>query len=108
MSNMRNSKKVSSDKREGSQKKAWRRLVERSGMMKPTIWIGKNGVTKTLIEQVVAQLKANKIVKLKVQKPMAESESIEDIVNKILKASNSSLVNIKGRTFTIYKQSQDD
>ena len=108
MSNMRGPKKVSSDKREGSQKKAWRRIVERSGTMKPTVWIGKNGVTKTLIEQVVAQLKANKIVKLKVQRPMAESESIQDIVNKILKASNSSLVNIRGRTFTIYKESQDD
>jgi len=105
MSNMRSPKKVSNDKREGPKKKAWRRLLERSGTMKPTIWIGKNGVTKTLIEQVVAQLKANKIVKVKVQRPMAESESIQDIVNKILKASNSSLVNIRGRTFTIYRES---
>jgi len=105
MSNVRSPKKVSSDKREGSQKKAWRRLVERSVTMKPTIWIGKNGVTKTLVRQVVAQLKANKIVKLKVQRPLAESESIQDIVGKILKASNSSLVNVRGRTFTIYKES---
>jgi RNA-binding protein len=73
--------------------------------MKPTVWIGKNGVTKTLIEQVVAQLKANKIVKLKIQRPVAESESIQDFANKILKASNSSLINIRGRTFTIYKES---
>ncbi len=108
MSNMWSSKKISSSKRESSQKKALRRLVERSGAMKPTIWIGKNGVTKTLIEQVVAQLKANKIVKLKVQKPVVESESMQEIVEKILKASNSSLVNIRGRTFTIFKQSQDD
>jgi len=108
MSNMRGPRKVSSDKREGTQKKAWSRLIERSGTMKPTVWIGKNGVTKTLIGQVVAQLKANKIVKLKVQKPVVESESIQDIVNKILKASNSSLVNIRGRTFTIYKESKDD
>ena len=107
MSNVRSPKKVSSDKREGSQKKAWRRLVERSGTMKPTVWIGKNGVTKTLIEQVVAQLKANEIVKVKVQRPMAESESIQDIVDKILKASNSSLVSIRGRTFTIYKEGQN-
>jgi len=85
-----------------------RRLVERSGTMKPTIWIGKNGVTKTLIGQVVAQLKANRIVKLKVQKTVVESELMQEIVEKILKASNSSLVNIRGRTFTIFKQSQDD
>lgn len=106
MSNMRSPKKISGGKREGSEKKALRRLIERSGTMKPTIWIGKNGVTKTLIKQVVAQLKAKKIVKLKVQRPMAESESMQDIVGKILKASNSSLVSIRGRTFTIYKENQ--
>jgi len=108
MSNVRSPKKISSYKGEGSQKKAWRRLIERSATMKPTIWIGKNGITETLIGQVVLQLKANKVVKLRVQKPLAETESMKDIVSKILKASNSSLVNIRGRTFTIYKQNQDD
>jgi len=108
VSDVRSPKKISSNKREDSQKKAWRRLIERSATMKSTIWIGKNGVTKTLIGQVVAQLKANKIVKLKVQRTLAETESMQDIVGKILKASNSSLVNIRGRTFTIYKENQDD
>jgi len=108
MSNVRSSKKISSYKGEGSQKKVLRRLIEKSATMKPTIWIGKNGITETLIGQVVLQLKANKIVKLRVQKPLAETESMKDIVSKILKASNCSLVNIRGRTFTIYKQNQDD
>jgi len=108
MSDVRSPKKISGDKREDSQKKAWRRIVERSATMKPTIWIGKNGVTKTLIGQVVAQLKANKIVKLKVQRHLAETESMRDIVGKILKASNSSLVNVRGRTFTIYREHQGD
>ncbi len=108
MSNVRSPKKISSYKGEGSQKRALRRLIETSATMKPTIWIGKNGITETLIGQVVLQLKANKVVKLRVQKPLAETESMKDIVSKILKASNSSLVNIRGRTFTIYKQNQDD
>jgi len=108
LSRLRSPKKISSDKREGAQKNAWRKLIERSAAMKPTIWIGKNGVTKKLIGQVVAQLKANKIVKLKVQRPLAESGSMRHIVDKILKASESSLVNTRGRTFTIYKQNQDE
>lgn len=33
--------------------------------LKPTVWIGKQGCTETMIEEIVAQLKTRKMIKVK-------------------------------------------
>jgi RNA-binding protein len=75
--------------------------------MKPTIWIGKEAVTVMLMNQIKTQLKASQLVKVKVQKSVLSTESVKDIAETVAKATSSTLVDIRGRTFTLYKKASE-
>ncbi len=80
------------------------RLFRRSGITKPTVWIGKGGVTKTVIDQIKAQLKVSELVKVKVQKATLSTESIKKVAQEVARDTSSTLVDTRGRTFTLYKR----
>lgn len=45
--------------------------------LKPTVWIGKQGCTETMIEEIVSQLKKRKLIKVKwLQNTMVDPEAI--------------------------------
>ena len=70
----------------------------------PTVWIGKSGVTDALLGQVDRQLDANEIVKVKVHKTSPENAEVAELANKIAEKTTSEIVDVRGRTFTIYRE----
>ena len=70
----------------------------------PTVWIGKSGVTDALLGQIDRQLDANEIVKVKVHKTSPENAEVAELANKIAEKTTSDIVDVRGRTFTIYRQ----
>jgi RNA-binding protein len=63
--------------------------------LKPTVWIGKQGCTEAMIEEIVAQLKKRKIIKVKwLQNTEVDPEDIA------LKAKVN-LVEVRGRTMVL-------
>jgi RNA-binding protein len=63
--------------------------------LKPTVWIGKQGCTETMIEEIVSQLKKRKIIKVKwLQNTDVDPEDIA------LKAK-AKLVEVRGRTMVL-------
>ena len=84
--------------------KAQSRLHRKSGTIKPTVWIGKEAVTPMLLNQIKTQLKASQLVKAKVQQSALSTESVKDIAETVAKATSSTLVDIRGRTFTLHKK----
>jgi RNA-binding protein len=63
--------------------------------LKPTVWIGKQGCTETMIEEIVAQLKNRKMIKVKwLQSVVVDPEAIA------LQA-RAKLVETRGRTMVL-------
>jgi putative YhbY family RNA-binding protein len=80
-----------------------RALARRSGQTNATIWLGKQGITPQLLNQIDNQLKSRELVKVKVQKSLAADVTIEDVASKIAKDTGSTLVNVRGRTFSLFR-----
>jgi len=81
-----------------------RELKLRSVEKEPTVWIGKSGVTGALLGQIDRQLDANEMIKVKVHKTSSEDAEVAELAEKIAKGTTSELVDVRGRTFTIYRQ----
>ena len=63
--------------------------------LKPTVWIGKQGSTETMIEEIVSQLKKRKMIKVKwLQNTEVDPDDIA------LKAK-AKLVEVRGRTMVL-------
>ncbi len=63
--------------------------------LKPTVWIGKQGCTETMIGEIMAQLKKRKLIKVKwLQNTEVEPETIA------LRAG-ADLVEVRGRTLVL-------
>ena len=68
--------------------------------LKPTVWIGKQGCTETMIEEIVAQLKNRKMIKVKwLQSVVVDPEAIA------LQA-RAKLVETRGRTMVLADKKQ--
>ena len=63
--------------------------------LKPTVWIGKQGCTETMIEEIVAQLKTRRIIKVK------WLQNIEVDPNTVAAESKAKLVEVRGRTMVL-------
>ena len=100
---MQESEKVSSSKREKFKKAKTKRLYKRSGAIKAKMWVGKDGITSTLVEQLNNQLKIDELVKIKIQKNFLEDCDIEKVAQKVADYTNSHLIDVRGRTFSLYK-----
>jgi RNA-binding protein len=63
--------------------------------LKPTVWIGKQGCSETMVEEIVAQLKKRKQIKVKwLQNTEVDPEDIA------LRAK-ATLVEVRGRTMVL-------
>ena len=103
VSNMQNRKKISYDEREKIEKIRLKKIFKRSGAIKPKIWMGKDGVTSMFIEQLNRQLKMDKLVKVKVQKNYLKFDDVEKMAHKVANDTDSCLVDVRGRTFSLHK-----
>jgi len=95
---------LSGGERETSQKKRMKELKRQSIDKSATVWVGKNGVTQGLLSQIKRQLEANEMIKVKVHKTSLEETQVPEIAGKIADETRSKVVDVRGRTFTIYKQ----
>jgi RNA-binding protein len=71
-------------------------LTDRSMQdLRPTVWIGKQGCTETMIEEIIAQLKKRKLIKVKwLQNTEVDPETIA-------RQANAQLVEVRGRTMVL-------
>ena len=63
--------------------------------LKPTVWIGKQGCTKTMIDEIVEQLKKRKIIKVK------WLQNIEVDPDEVASQAGARLVEVRGRTMVL-------
>jgi RNA-binding protein len=63
--------------------------------LKPTVWIGKQGSSETMIEEIVAQLKKRKMIKVK----WLQSTEVNPV--EIAAQAKARLVEVRGRTMVL-------
>jgi RNA-binding protein len=103
MSKVWNDQTLPDDQREASEQRKRNMLTRKSSIIKPKIWIGKTGISEAFIDTLNKQLKSDKLVKIKVQKGASESQTIDEISKAAAAATGATLIDARGRTFTLYK-----
>jgi RNA-binding protein len=78
-------------------------LKSEANQIDPILNIGKNGVTDTLIEELSKQIKANRLVKVRVLKSAEEEKDLKAIAEEIATATRSTLIEVRGRTVVLYR-----
>ncbi len=78
-------------------------LKKKANAISSMISIGKSGITDTFIKSVDNYLKANKIVKIKCQTAVGRDEVVK-FADEVSSKTNSNVVDVKGFTFTIYRE----
>lgn len=74
----------------------------------PTAWIGKDGLTPQVLVQIDKQLEKNKMIKVKVLKTALQEQTVEAIAMKAAEQTNSSLVEVRGHVFILYKRRKQE
>jgi RNA-binding protein len=63
--------------------------------LKPTVWIGKQGCTETIVSEVTAQLKSRKVIKVK------WLQNTEIVPEDLARAAGARLLGVRGRTLVL-------
>jgi RNA-binding protein len=66
--------------------------------LRPTVWIGKQGCTGTVVEEIIQQLEKRKIVKVKAL-PNTDIDA-EDVAAR----TGSDLIEVRGKTFVLARR----
>ena len=89
------------------EKNRTRRLKTKSRVIEPTIWIGKEGLSQELVQHIENQLGVRGLVKLKLQKSFLTNSKTDSVAEKIAASTGSTLVDVMGHTFTLYKKKSE-
>ncbi|MGQ9530175.1 MAG: YhbY family RNA-binding protein [Candidatus Bathycorpusculaceae bacterium] len=81
-----------------------RRIKRRLSGEKPTIWVGKSGVSQELLKEIEKQLDKNEMVKVKVLKSALERNKAKELASRIAEKTEAALVEVRGHTFMLYKR----
>lgn len=69
----------------------------------PILQIGKGGLSEGVVNEVKAQLKRLKLVKLKLLKSARENEARDALAQQLAEATDSVLVEVRGNTVVLWK-----
>ncbi len=80
-----------------------RRIRQELSTENPTVWIGKEGATAQIINEINRQLKKREMIKAKILKTALQEERTKEIATKVATQTNSTLIEVRGHTFMLYK-----
>jgi RNA-binding protein len=83
--------------------KAKNRMKRDLSVQKPTIWVGKDGASLHMMNEISKQLKTRRIVKIKILNSALKNENAKDVAIKIAQQTESTLIDVRGHTFILHK-----
>jgi len=81
-----------------------RRIKREFSLQKPTVWVGKEGATTKIINEINRQLEQHEIVKAKIHQTALKDLEAKDIATNIVTQTNSTLIDLRGHTLILYKK----
>lgn len=79
------------------------KLKSQAVQLKPIINIGKNGITDALVEELVKQIKANRLVKVRILKSAVPEGNVKTLAQQLADTTRTTLVEVKGSTVVLYR-----
>ena len=79
-------------------------LLKQSHTLNPRVWIGKNGLTDTIIENVDTLIEKHELMKIKF---VDFKDSKKEIIDIISEKTDSAVVKIIGNVAVLYRQAKD-
>lgn len=81
-----------------------RRIKREWSAQKPTVWIGKEGASQKIINEINRQLEQHEIVKAKIHQTALKNQETKNIATNIAAQTNSTLIDTRGHTLVLYKK----
>ena len=78
-------------------------LVARGASMQPVVMVGKDGLSDGVVADADGQLKARRLIKVRVGPKMDKGE-FTALAGELASRTGSALVQTKGRTFLLYRE----
>ena len=72
----------------------------------PTIWVGKDGFSPQVLNEVEKQLSKQKMLKIRILKTALQEETAQTIASRIAQQTNAALVEVRGHVFILYRRSK--
>lgn len=72
----------------------------------PTVYIGKQGLTDNVVNEIETGLKCRELVKVKIQEGCTLTP--KDVANEMAEKLNAEFVQAIGRKFTLYRESEEN
>ena len=77
------------------------KLKSEAVQLKPIINIGKNGLTDAAIEELKKQIKANRLIKIKMLK--TTGADTKTLAQQLADATKTTLIEVRGSTVVLYR-----
>jgi RNA-binding protein len=81
-----------------------RRLKRKFSAERPTVWIGKEGATQRILDEIDRQLEQHEVMKVKILKTALKEIETKEIATQIATQTNSALIEIRGHTFILHRK----
>jgi len=81
-----------------------RRIKREWSAQKPTVWIGKEGASEKIINEINRQLEQHEIVKAKIHQTALKDQEAKEIATNIATQTESTLIDMRGHTLILYKK----
>lgn len=72
--------------------------------LKANFDIGKEGVTEAVVSELKVRFKKQRLIKVRLQLSSLEEMSKKELAEKVAVATNSEIIDIRGRTAVFYKR----
>ncbi len=80
-----------------------RRIKQGIGVENPTVWIGKEGSTTQIINEITRQLDQHEVVKARILQAALKATEAKEMATAIAAQAGASLIEVRGHTFILYK-----
>ncbi len=81
-----------------------RRIKHELTDSKPTIWIGKKGISSEVLAEIDGQLERTEMLKAKILKTALADNNSKTIAAEIAQQTDAILVEVRGHTFILYRK----
>ena len=85
-----------------------RRIKRKLSAERPTIWIGKNGISKEILTEIDSQLERTEMVKSRILETALGETKAKAIAAEIAQKTDSRLVEVRGHTFILYRKKKKE
>lgn len=84
-----------------------RRIKHELSHEKPTVFIGKNGISREVSAEIDGQLERREMLKVRILKTALGEDNAKEIAAKIAQQTESVIVEVKGHTFMLYRKKKE-